>query len=381
MRDVPIVSIILTSYNHDKYIGDAIQSVLDQTFQEFELIIIDDCSSDGSWDIITSFRDPRIIAQRYNVRCRGAQWINETIETRARGKYISIHHSDDMLHPEKTAKQVAYLEAHSEIGAVFSSVDVIDENGLPFEDSGHFYFSIFRQKNRSRYEWLRHFYYYGNCLCHPSILIRKECYENVGLYNPFYGSLPDFDMWVRLCLKYDIYVFEEPMISFRVFSNNINTSASTPETAVRVYNEYRHIIRNYLKISSVEELKQIFPGVVKIKVDEPELIPYELARISLNSESNRAVLNDFGINLIYELINGTDNDYIKYVIGYDYLQLIEKSSQIDVRNYCEIIQLKDKLSRSEALISDMSKSLSLRLAIFFSKALDGFKQRILNWRK
>lgn len=381
MSGVPIVSIILTSYNHEKYIGNAIQSVLDQTFQEFELIIIDDCSSDSSWDIITSFRDPRIIAQRYNVRCRGAKWINEVIGTRARGKYISIHHSDDLFHPEKTAKQVAYLEAHPEIGAVFSYVDVIDENGLPFEDTGHFYYAIFRQRNRSRYEWLRHFYYYGNCLCHPSILIRKTCYENVGLYNPFYGSLPDFDMWVRLCLRYDIYVFQESLISFRVFSNNNNTSASTPETAVRVYNEYRHIIRNYLKISSVEELKQIFPEVVRIKTDESELIPYELARISLDSELNRAVLTDFGINLIYELINGNDNDHIKYVTGYDYLQLIEKSSQIDVRNYREIIQLKDELSRSEKLISDMSKTLGWRLVMFFSKALGSFKQRTLIRRK
>lgn len=372
MKKTPDVSIILTSYNHEKFIGKAIQSVLDQTFQNFELIIIDDCSSDNSWDIIKSFKDSRIIAHRYEERCRGAKWINEAIETRVRGKYISIHHSDDLFHPEKTAKQFAFLEAHSEVGAVFSHVNVIDEDGLPFTDTEHFYFSIFRQQNRSRYEWLNRFFYYGNCLCHPSILIRKECYENVGLYNPFYGSLPDFDIWVRLCLKYEIHVLEEPLISFRVFRDNDNTSASTPETAVRVYNEYRHIVRNYLKISSVLELKNIFPGEVKIQTDECELIPYELARLSLETELNRAVLNDFGINLVYEIINGKDTHYVKYVMGYDYLQLIEKSAQIDVRNYREIEYLKADLARSKKIISDISKSFKWQLTSFLSKAFGSF---------
>lgn len=361
MSSIPDVSIILTSYNHEKFIGRAIQSVLDQTFQNFELIIIDDCSADSSWDIIKSFEDPRIIAHRYEERCRGAKWINDSIATRARGKYISIHHSDDVFHPEKTAKQFAYLEEHSEVGAVFSHVNVIDEDGQPLADTGHFYFSIFRQQNRSRHEWLRHFFYHGNCLCHPSILIRRECYENVGLYNPFYGSLPDFDMWVRLCLKYDIHIIEEPLISFRILSGELNTSGAKPETFNRLYNEYRHILRNYLKISSVEELKQIFPGVVKLKSYESKLIPYELARISLNSELNRALLNDFGVNLIYELINGKDNNNIKYVLDFDYLQLIEKSGQIDVQNTYEIMRLKGELLRSEKIIDDLMKSVSWRL--------------------
>src|SRR5258706_8949117 len=176
------VSVILTSYNHSKYLREAIDSVLSQTFTDFELIIWDDASTDGSWPIITSYSDPRVRAFHNDVQKRGLWGINKSISELALGEYIAVHHSDDIWEPQKLEKQVAFLDEHPEIGAVFSNALIIGENSEPFEDTSHFYYKIFEQPNRTRYEWLNYFYFHGNALCHPSVVIRKACYKNCGLY-------------------------------------------------------------------------------------------------------------------------------------------------------------------------------------------------------
>ena len=114
MKDNPLVSVILTSFNHEKYLREAIDSVLNQTFTDFELIIWDDASSDNSWDVINEYTDHRIKAFRNEARKRAIWGINKAISEVAIGKYIAIHHSDDAWETEKLGKQVAFLEAHAE---------------------------------------------------------------------------------------------------------------------------------------------------------------------------------------------------------------------------------------------------------------------------
>jgi len=162
------VSVILTSYNHEKYLREAIESVLNQSFSDFELIIWDDASTDSSWEIINSYTDNRIRGFRNETNSRGT--INKSL-LKARGEYIAIHHSDDIWEPSKLEKQVAFLDANPETGAVFTQALIIDENGDLFKDESHFYYKIFEQPVRSRYEWLNFFFFNGNALCHPSVLV------------------------------------------------------------------------------------------------------------------------------------------------------------------------------------------------------------------
>ena len=155
---MPKISVILTSFNHEKYIAETIDSVLAQTFTDFELIIWDDLSADRSWDIIQSYRDPRIRVFRNEERRRGFYGINRAITEVASGKYIAIHHSDDVWEPDKLELQHAFLESHPHIGAVFSNARAIDEDSQPFDDAQHVYANIFNQPNRSRQQWLHHFF-------------------------------------------------------------------------------------------------------------------------------------------------------------------------------------------------------------------------------
>ena len=145
----PKVSVILTSYNHEKFLRESIDGVLNQTFKDYELIICDDASTDHSWDIICSYDDSRIISYRNNINIvRGN--LNNMIEQVAHGEYIAIHHSDDAWEPTKLEKQVHFLDTHPTIGAVFTNAHLIGENGDSLNDSSHFLYNIFDQPNRDR---------------------------------------------------------------------------------------------------------------------------------------------------------------------------------------------------------------------------------------
>lgn len=295
------VSVILTSYNHAKYLREAIDSVLQQTFQDFELIIWDDASTDESWQIITSYTDSRILTFRNETTIRAGN-IKKAISEVAKGRYIAIHHSDDVWEPQKLEKQVAFLENNPEIGAVFTWAQVIDEDGQPFEDQNHFYYKVFEQPNRTRHEWLNFFFYQGNVLCHPSVLIRKICYETCGLYRYGLAQSPDFDMWVRLCLKYEIHVLPEKLVRFRVRSHEANTSGNRPEVRARGQFEYLQVLTNYTKISTFEELKKVFPAAEKYARSGGEDLGFILGMVALETKSYKFT-ELLGLNLLFEALN------------------------------------------------------------------------------
>ena len=135
---MPKVTVILTSYNHAKYIRETIDSILNQTFKDFELIIWDDASIDESWEIIQSYKDERIKSFRNEESKRGVYGINKAISEVAQGEYIAIHHSDDVWELTKLEKQVKFLDENSDYGAEFTNGKPIDGEGHFFNNSIHF---------------------------------------------------------------------------------------------------------------------------------------------------------------------------------------------------------------------------------------------------
>ncbi|MGE4472028.1 MAG: glycosyltransferase [Sulfuricurvum sp.] len=330
------VSVILTSYNQAKYIHQAIDSVLNQTYTDFEFLIWDDASTDNSWDIIESYRDERIKVFRNETSKRGIHALNKGILEETDGKYIAVHHADDVWEPTKLEKQVAYLESHPDIGAVFTNAMAIDENGATFEDKDHFYYSIFNQPNRSRYEWLNFFFYQGNALCHPSVLIRKECYDECGLYRFGLAQIGDFDMWIRLCMKYDIHVIPDQLVRFRVRENEANSSGNTPVTRIRRMNEHFIVTQNFSKITSKGTMRKIFPRAEKYMEADGFVPEFILAMMALENNSWRDV-KLFGLSLLYELINDREKSRkIKELYDFDYLDLVSLSGKHDVFNVEEL---------------------------------------------
>lgn len=113
------VSVLIPSYNHSAYIASTIQSVLNQSFSDFELLIRDDCSTDNSSEIISGFSDSRIRAFLSEKNVGVVRSLNFLME-QAKGKYLAILGSDDLRMPEKLEKQVAFLESHPDIDCCFS---------------------------------------------------------------------------------------------------------------------------------------------------------------------------------------------------------------------------------------------------------------------
>ena len=241
---MPRVSVCIPSFNHEKYVRASIESVLAQSFQDHEILITDDGSSDRTVDSIRSVNDRRVSLQVLPQNRGACIALNASIR-RGSGEYVAVLNSDDVFLPGKLERQVRFLDAHREIGAVFGYPSFIDDAGAPIADRDTFYGGIFRVENRSRAQWLRHFFLRGNALCHPTVLIRRQCYEDVGYYNPALAQLPDLDMWVRLVQRYDIHIIEEPLVGFRILSGNMNASAPRRDVAVRLTWEGRKVLDHY----------------------------------------------------------------------------------------------------------------------------------------
>ena len=257
----PRVSVVIASYNHAPFIAPCLESVLAQTFQDFEVIVTDDGSTDGTAGLIADF-----IAQRGDARFavhtsgenRGACIaLNHGIR-RARGEYVAILNSDDLFLPDKLQRQVTFLDAHPEIAALFGRPLFIDERGVPFEDASHKDHAVFHVANRGRHAWLRHFFDRGNALCHPTVLIRRSCYESAGLYDARLAQVPDFDLWIRLCMRHEIHVLREPLIRFRILDQQRNASAGRPAAVIRDAWERRHVLDRFLALGA-EDFVAAFP--------------------------------------------------------------------------------------------------------------------------
>jgi glycosyltransferase involved in cell wall biosynthesis len=262
----PLVSVILTSYNHSKYIAEAIESVLLQDFQDFELLIIDDNSTDGSENLIKKYHDQRIKFIKNNTNLGQCGSTNLGISL-AQGKYIAHLCSDDRFSDfSKLQKQVDFLEnpKNSSFGAVFTLANPTTESGEKLSDRNNFHYYIFdRAFNRTREKWLSYFFNEFNCLCFPSVLVKKECYDLVGKFDPRYTVMLDLDMWIRVALKYDLFVIQEKLVDFRVGES----SNSSKDNAMIVAGfECEKAMNNFLKIDDLELICKIF-GVSNRSLD------------------------------------------------------------------------------------------------------------------
>lgn len=358
---MPKVSIVIPSFNHEKYIRECIQSVLDQTYQDFEIIITDDGSSDRSVEVIQEFVGPRIHLYTHGENKGACTAVNNCIR-KASGEYIAVLSSDDAWEPTKLEKQVAYLDDHPEAGAVFTKVAFINEKSHLISSQDFKYYYVFEKENRSRQAWLNHFFYSGNCLCHPSILIRKKCYDDIGLYNERMANLPDLDMWVRLCIKYEIHILDEKLVRFRMRDDESNASGDRLPNRIRGCFESMQIFHNYLMIKDKAFFLSVFPEASKYGIVEQEYIPYFLSRLALKTEVNSWQL--WGLEVLYNLLGKEDvakNIALKY--GFCFVDFYKLTAKHDVFNFTVLSSPGPVKSPSRLSATSPRRNVLLRIAI------------------
>jgi glycosyltransferase involved in cell wall biosynthesis len=326
---MPRVSVVIGSYNHERYVGETIQSVLDQTYQDFEIVITDDGSQDGTVNEIRKFTDPRITLTVFE-KNKGACIAFNTSIAKSQGEYIAVLNSDDAFKPEKLEKQVRFLDEHREIGAVFTNAMIIDDNGNNIDNRQNPYSYISKHRNKTRHEWLRHFFYLGSSPCHPSVLIRKECYKTVGLYDPRLGQIPDVDFWIRLCMKYNIHILPEKLVKFRYRDNAANQSGNKPEKGIRMYYERKHVLRNYLCLKARDEFLAVFPEAEQLfsPVTE-ELIPFYLSQLSMRIKTPPYRL--FALDTLFDILdNSQKRKLIEEKHNYAYVDFFKDTADYDI---------------------------------------------------
>ena len=319
----PLVSVILPSYNHAAFVGAAIRSVLDQAYGgEVEVLVTDDGSHDGTPDIVRAISDKRVSLEILPEN-RGASIAANSSIRRARGEFICTLASDDFFLPDKIEKQVAFLEAKPDVAAVFGMPKLIDERGLPLPPEGGFPGVNFRtpllEGLGPRRQWLRYFFVHGNCLCQPTAMLRRAALERIGCFDPRLASLPDFDLWVRLCMEHDIHVMPDELTALRIRDSSLNQSAPRRDSILRSFIEHFEILKHYRRLPR-ETVLEIF-GVDLAEHDarmdaSGDVLLVQVALLlgsnpahqlfALDTMFNRAAPSDGDYRLLHDLSGAVD---------------------------------------------------------------------------
>lgn len=203
---LPMVSVIIPSYNHDKFISDSVISIINQTYSNLELIVIDDGSTDNSINILKDLQLKFGFILKFQQNCGVSYTLNRAIKEFATGKYVSFCSSDDYFHPQKIEKQVKYLEEHSNFPMCYSMIHEVTKDGKIKKNNdnnklkeGHIFKDILLQK------------------FHPpvSYFFKKKIFNEVGYYREDILT-EDYLMNLRLSFKHPIGFIPEKLYYYRV---------------------------------------------------------------------------------------------------------------------------------------------------------------------
>ena len=198
------VSVIIPTYNREKYIRDAIDSVLSQTYRNFEIVVADDGSTDNTVKILKEYGDKIRWKSQKN---RGPASAKKFGTSMAKGEYLAYLDSDDMYLPDKLKLQVDYLDKHPEAGLVYCNYYRINGTGRITE-------LISRPKNLLLIQ--------ENYVPTSGVMCRRECIDTLRGFDENLGSNYDWDMWLRISEKYPIHCIPKPLFKYRVHGESIS---------------------------------------------------------------------------------------------------------------------------------------------------------------
>lgn len=198
------VSVVMSTHNGETHLREATDSILNQTFRDFEFIIVDDGSTDGTWEILTSYDDPRISLARNEQNLGLTRSLNKALR-RSTGKYVARMDADDVSLPDRLDKQVQFLDANEDVGLVSCSFVEIDDQGR------HISIQTLPTRDCDLQERLLT----SNCFCHGAAMFRRECLSSVGAYREEFEFAQDYDLWLRMSERYEVANLEEPLYQWR----------------------------------------------------------------------------------------------------------------------------------------------------------------------
>lgn len=257
------LSIIMPVYNAEMHVGESIRSILNQNLPEFELIIVDDGSTDRSLEIAGAFRDDRI-RLFCNEQNRGIAFSRNRGIHEARGRYIAAFDADDVAMPGKFEKQVRFLESHSSFGMVGSWAKKIDQNGRVLPG---------RWKLGAKPSSIPSILLFRNYFCHSAVVMRREAIPPGG-YDARFRTNEDYNMWIEIAKQWKVWNLPEYLVHYRVHPGGVTSSGH----AVVEYHDGK-IYTESFKALGIELSPGQMDNLLFIKSGRPAPDPDTLLRI------------------------------------------------------------------------------------------------------
>lgn len=210
----PRISVVMPVYNAEKYLSPAIESILKQSFKDFEFIIIDDASQDRSGKIIWEYAagDDRIIVRRNDKNMKLSRTLNRGIEL-SRGEYIARMDADDIALIDRLEKQAAYMDKNITVGISGGTMNIINAPGKTIG---------IRRYHTSDASIRRHIFRYSP-FSHPTVMIRKAVLQKAGLYNPDFNPAEDYELYFRIGVYSRFGNLPDSLIYYRIVPKSMTT--------------------------------------------------------------------------------------------------------------------------------------------------------------
>ena len=253
---VPKITVLMPVYNCELYIKEAVGSILNQTFTDFEFLIIDDASTDNTVKIIKEYNDSRIKLIEKPVNTGYTNSLNYGLKI-AKGKYIARMDGDDISFPERFAKQIAYLDVNPDVVLCGTSYEIIGETKRTIIPENH---------NAIKLTLLKE-----NCIAHPSVMIRKDVLYKFSIdYDILKEPAEDYDMWVRLLPIGKLHNLQEVLLKYRIHTKSVSRrrndaqEKSTIETKIQLLNHLDFVLEPF----ELEVLKKCYKRNITISFSE-----------------------------------------------------------------------------------------------------------------
>lgn len=315
-NQLPVVSVIMASYNHEKFVETAVRSVLNQTYQNFEFLIGDDASNDKTPDIIKSIakEDSRIKFTAF--KTNREVHIRNYMLNRAKGQYIAIINSDDEFLPDKLEKQIEIFNKKKNIGLVLTNPVMIDEFGQELsgtvERNRHYDEVI--SKPRDKFEMIKFLVEAGNRFIHSSAMFRTSLIKDLGGYNELLGLSSDYDLWMKFSINSEIYLHKDYLTKVRIISGSANMGSANVGNMNRKFFEFVQIFDELIDDRVLKNLSKIFPEIIEdTSKFHSVLQQYVLCMYLFNN--NGYIHKYFAQNHIYKLLK---NDQSRKIIERHY---------------------------------------------------------------
>jgi len=315
-------------YNTESYVAEAIESILQQTFRDFEFIIVDDGSTDNTPTIMESYAcsDERIHVIHNPVNRGPAACRNAGIAY-AQGEYIALMDADDSSQPQRLATQAAYLDDHTDIDVVGCSVLKIDQTGKPL--------GVWKLPGRDRVIRWHILFRSSRIFCNPTLMIRRDVFDRVGYFNESIYSHDDLELWTRFFDQQDLLLtnLSQILLHYRVHQKSITRSVSDEQ------NTSGRVLRTKLISGFLGE--PVNQHVVTAYETPTALTRLEILKVITTWFSTyRKFTKDFRVNLFDALI--IYREILARTVGYVGVGKTSKKAALkELRNH---LRLKDRFA-------------------------------------